>query len=254
MHSWENDDVLSGGPLNHIHQNTKSARLIAMCERSLILNFYFLWIFCFVLTVLEDPWRNAPFLCYYKCLILILFALLSFLHNFTLYYVQLHYLFSLVYSLRLRLFPSYVFLFKWKMWASLEIGTTWFMVWWNTWLVALNWTFYHYFTQDLEVIEDAAILLLMLCGNILHTQNIGNCFWQLQPGIDCLGKNCVNSQEDPLSKSDNIYPIMRVGLLGSLKALCSVPRDEKSAAPKRGRRSSIIVKWRRMFSGIFRKI
>ena len=35
MHSWENDDVLSGGPLNHIHQNTKSARLIAMCERSL---------------------------------------------------------------------------------------------------------------------------------------------------------------------------------------------------------------------------
>ena len=39
-----------------------------------------------------------------------------------------------------------------------------------------------------------------------------------------------------------------------LKALCSSPRDEKSAAPKRGRRSSIIVKWRRMFSGIFRKI
>ena len=39
----------------------------------------------------------------------------------------------------------------------------------------------------------------------------------------------------------------------AVKALCSAPRDEKSAAPKRGRRSSIIVKWRRMFWGIFRK-
>ena len=29
----------------------------------------------------------------------------------------------------------------------------------------------------------------------------------------------------------------------SLKALCSAPRDEKSAAPKCGRRSSIIVKF-----------
>ena len=36
MHSCENDDVLSCEPLNHIHQNTKSARLIAVCKRSFI--------------------------------------------------------------------------------------------------------------------------------------------------------------------------------------------------------------------------
>ena len=37
MHSWENDDVRTfvGEPLNHIHQDTKSARLIAVCKRYL---------------------------------------------------------------------------------------------------------------------------------------------------------------------------------------------------------------------------
>ena len=36
---------------------------------------------------------------------------------------------------------------------------------------------------------------------------------------------------------------------GIIKALCSAPHDEQSATPKRGRGSSIIVKW-----GRFRKI
>ena len=36
IHSWENDAVLSlGEPLNHIHQDTKSARLIAVCKHRL---------------------------------------------------------------------------------------------------------------------------------------------------------------------------------------------------------------------------
>ena len=35
MHSWENDATLVGEPLNYIHQDTKSARLIAVCKRSL---------------------------------------------------------------------------------------------------------------------------------------------------------------------------------------------------------------------------
>ena len=35
MHSWANDDVLSWVlPLNHIHQDTKSARQIAACKRT----------------------------------------------------------------------------------------------------------------------------------------------------------------------------------------------------------------------------
>ena len=37
MHSSENDPVLISvcEPLNHIHQDTKSARLIAVCKRTL---------------------------------------------------------------------------------------------------------------------------------------------------------------------------------------------------------------------------
>ena len=37
MHSSENDAVLISvcEPLNHIHQDTKSARLIAVCKRSI---------------------------------------------------------------------------------------------------------------------------------------------------------------------------------------------------------------------------
>ena len=36
MHSWENDAVLLlAEPLNHIHQDTKPVRLIAVCKRSL---------------------------------------------------------------------------------------------------------------------------------------------------------------------------------------------------------------------------
>ena len=40
MHSSENDAVLISvcEPLNHIHQDTKSARLIAVCKRSITLN------------------------------------------------------------------------------------------------------------------------------------------------------------------------------------------------------------------------
>ena len=52
MHSWENDAVLFvGEPLNHIHQDTRSARLIAVCKRSLkarlharfLLRFFSFW-------------------------------------------------------------------------------------------------------------------------------------------------------------------------------------------------------------------
>ena len=32
MHSWENDTAFVGEPLNHIHEDTKSARLIAVCS------------------------------------------------------------------------------------------------------------------------------------------------------------------------------------------------------------------------------
>ena len=35
MHSWENDTAFVGELLNRIHQDTKSARLIAVCKRTL---------------------------------------------------------------------------------------------------------------------------------------------------------------------------------------------------------------------------
>ena len=40
MHSSENDVVLISGcePLNHIHQDKKSAQLIAVCKRIITLN------------------------------------------------------------------------------------------------------------------------------------------------------------------------------------------------------------------------
>ena len=34
MHSWENGTTSVAEPLNHIHQDTKSVRLIAVCNRS----------------------------------------------------------------------------------------------------------------------------------------------------------------------------------------------------------------------------